>query len=130
MKKRNTQHKFLPHKGHTQVGMHGDAFSRKATKECSKKFAATFKGKFLTRGHVLRILFLFLGDFGELTLPDLAITPKVRTVHYPAWLSSEVCYLESPEIELGALAAAIHGPTNAKEILACIAGEQPRPGAL
>ena len=47
-----------------QVGMNGGAFSIKAPKECSKKFAATFKGKFLTRGNVLRIFFLFLEDFG------------------------------------------------------------------
>ena len=39
-------------------------FSIKAPKECSKKFAAIFKGKFLTRGHVLRIFVLFLEDFG------------------------------------------------------------------
>ena len=38
----------------SQVGMNGDAFSIKA-KGCSKKFAATFKGKSLTRGNVLRI---------------------------------------------------------------------------
>ena len=30
--------------------MNGDTFSIKAPKECSKKFAATFKGKFLTIG--------------------------------------------------------------------------------
>ena len=45
-----------------QVGMNGDTFSIKAPKECSKKFAATFKGKFLTRSNVLRIFFLFLAD--------------------------------------------------------------------
>ena len=44
--------------------MNGDTFSIKAPKECSKKFAATFKGKFLTRGNFLRIFFLFLEDFG------------------------------------------------------------------
>ena len=44
--------------------MNGDTFSIKAPKECSKKFAATFKGKLLTRGNVLRIFFLFLEDFG------------------------------------------------------------------
>ena len=44
--------------------MNGDTFSIKAPKECSMKFAATFKGKLLTRGNVLRILFLFLEDFG------------------------------------------------------------------
>ena len=39
--------------------------SLKAPKECSKKFAATFKGKFLTRGNVLRIFLLFfLEDLG------------------------------------------------------------------
>ena len=47
----------------SQVGMHGDPFPIKAPKECSKKFAATFKGKFPTRGNVLRIFFLFLEDF-------------------------------------------------------------------
>ena len=47
-----------------QVGMNGDTFSIKAPKECSKKFAATFKGKFLTRRNVLRIFFLFLEDVG------------------------------------------------------------------
>ena len=45
-------------------GMNGDAFSINAPEECSKKFAATFKGNFLTRGNVLRIFFLFLEDFG------------------------------------------------------------------
>ena len=44
--------------------MNGDTFSIKAPKECSKKFATTFKGKFLTRGNVLRIFLLFLEDFG------------------------------------------------------------------
>ena len=48
----------------TQIGMNGDTFSIKAPKECSKKFAATLEGKTLTRGNVLRILFLFLDDFG------------------------------------------------------------------
>ena len=47
-----------------QVGMNGDTFSIKAPKECSKTFVATFKGKFLTTGNVLRIFLLFLGDFG------------------------------------------------------------------
>ena len=47
-----------------QVGMNGDTFSIKAPKECSKKFAATFKGKIPTRGNVLRIFLLFLEDFG------------------------------------------------------------------
>ena len=37
--------------------MNGDTFSIKAPKDCSKKFAATLKGKCLTRGNVLRILF-------------------------------------------------------------------------
>ena len=46
-----------------RVGMNGDTFSIKAPKECSKKFAATFQGKFLTRVNVLRIFFLFLEDF-------------------------------------------------------------------
>ena len=46
-----------------RVGMNGDAFSIKAPKECSKKFAATFQGKFLTRGNVLKIVFLFFADF-------------------------------------------------------------------
>ena len=44
--------------------MNGDTFSIKAPKECSKKSAATSKGKFLTRGNVLRIFFFFLEDFG------------------------------------------------------------------
>ena len=35
----------------------------KGTKKCSKKFAATFKGKFLTRGDVLRIFFCVLRRF-------------------------------------------------------------------
>ena len=47
-----------------QVGMNGDTFSIKAPKECSKKFAAPFKGKVLTRGDVLRIFFFFLEDLG------------------------------------------------------------------
>ena len=47
-----------------QVGMNGDTFSIKAPKECSKKFAATFTGIFLTRRNVLRIFFLFLEDLG------------------------------------------------------------------
>ena len=34
--------------------MNGDTFSIKAPKECSEKFAATFKEKFLPRGNVLR----------------------------------------------------------------------------
>ena len=37
------------------VGMNGNTLSMNAPKECSKKFVATFQGKFLTRGHVLRI---------------------------------------------------------------------------
>ena len=53
------------HKSFYQVDMNGDAFSIKAPKECSKKFAATFEGNFHTRGKVLRIFFLFLEDFGE-----------------------------------------------------------------
>ena len=44
--------------------MNGDTFSIKAPKECSEKFAASFKGEFLTRGNVLRIFFLFLEGFG------------------------------------------------------------------
>ena len=44
--------------------MNGDTVSIKAPKEYSKKFAATFKGKFLTSGNALRIFFLFLEDFG------------------------------------------------------------------
>ena len=48
----------------SQEGMNGDTFSIKAPKECSKKFAAIFKGKFLTRGNLLRIFFLFLKEFG------------------------------------------------------------------
>ena len=48
----------------SQVGMNGDTFSIEAPKECSKKFAVTFQGTFLTRGDVLRIFFLFSEDFG------------------------------------------------------------------
>ena len=51
----------------TQVSqslMNGDTFSTKALKQCSKKFAATLKGKSLSRGNILRIFFLFLEDFG------------------------------------------------------------------
>ena len=44
--------------------MNGDTFSIEAPKECPKKLAATFQGKILTRGNVLRIFFLFLEDFG------------------------------------------------------------------
>ena len=44
--------------------MNGDTFSIKAPKECSKKFGATLRRKFLTRGNVLRIFFLFLEDLG------------------------------------------------------------------
>ena len=52
--------------GRSQVGMNGDTLSIKAPKECSKKFVATFKGKFLPRGNVLRIcLFLLEEDFGQ-----------------------------------------------------------------
>ena len=40
--------------------MNGDTFSIKAPKECSKKFAATVKRKFLARGNVLRIFAMFL----------------------------------------------------------------------
>ena len=43
--------------------MNGDTFTIKAPQECSKKFGATFKGKFFTRGNVLRIFSLFLDDF-------------------------------------------------------------------
>ena len=45
--------------------MNGDTSSKKAPKESSKKLAATFKGKLLTRGNVIRILF-FLEDLGRL----------------------------------------------------------------
>ena len=38
-----------------QVGMIGNTFSIKVPKACSKKFAATFQGTFLTRGNVLRL---------------------------------------------------------------------------
>ena len=40
-----------------RVGMNGDTISIKAPKECSKKFAATFQRKFLTRGNVFGIFF-------------------------------------------------------------------------
>ena len=36
----------------------------KGIKECSKKFAVTFKGKLVARRNVLRIFLLFLEDFG------------------------------------------------------------------
>ena len=42
--------------------MNGDGFSIKAPQECCKKVAATLRGKFLTRGNVLRIFFLFLEE--------------------------------------------------------------------
>ena len=48
---------------YAQVCMNGDTSSIKAPNECSKKFAATVKGKSLTRENVLRIVFLFLEDF-------------------------------------------------------------------
>ena len=38
-----------------QMGMNGDTCSSKAPKECSKKFVATFKWKFFTRGNVFSI---------------------------------------------------------------------------
>ena len=41
----------------SQVRMHGDTFSIQAPKECSKKFAATLRRKFLTRGNVLEYSF-------------------------------------------------------------------------
>ena len=47
----------------SKVGMNGDTFSIKTPKECSKKFAATCKGKFLTRRNVLRIFFFILRRF-------------------------------------------------------------------
>ena len=43
--------------------MNGDTFSIEALQECSKKFAATLRGEFLTRGNVLRIFLLFLEAF-------------------------------------------------------------------
>ena len=48
---------------HPRVVLGQPNFSIKAPKECSKKFAANFTGKFLTRGNVLRLFFLFLEDF-------------------------------------------------------------------
>ena len=57
-----SQHRYS--RTENQVGMNGDTFSIKAPKECSKKFAATLKGKFLTRENVLRLSVLFLEDFG------------------------------------------------------------------
>ena len=50
--------------GFKKALLNGDTFSIKAPEECSKKFAATFNGKFLTRGNILRIFFLFLEDLG------------------------------------------------------------------
>ena len=52
--------------------MNGDSFSIKAPKECSKKFAATFKGHFLTRGNVLRIFFLFFEDLGGASIEKVS----------------------------------------------------------
>ena len=44
-----------------QVGMNGDTFCIKAPKkECSKKFAATFKGKFLTKKNGSQNILLFV----------------------------------------------------------------------
>ena len=61
-----------------QAGMNGDVFSIKAPKECSKKFVATLRGKFLTRGNVLRIFFLFLEDFGAPLFRDGETTIKIK----------------------------------------------------
>ena len=44
--------------------MNGDTLSIKAPKECSKKFKRHFCGKFLTRGDVLKIFFLFVEEIG------------------------------------------------------------------
>ena len=44
--------------------MNGDTFSIKAPKECSKKFVAIFKGRFLTRGDVPRIFFVLSRFWG------------------------------------------------------------------
>ena len=46
-----------------QAGMNGDAFSIKAPEECSKKFVAALRGKFLTRGNILRLRFFVLKRF-------------------------------------------------------------------
>ena len=44
--------------------MNVHTFSLKAPTECSKKFVATFEGKYLTRGNALRLFFLFLEELG------------------------------------------------------------------
>ena len=67
--------------------MYGDAFSIKAPKEYSKKFVATFQEKFLSRGNVLRMFFLFLEDFGA------PLSKRCRHSGY-----SEICFAK-----LGAL---------------------------
>ena len=55
------------------IGINGDTFSIKAPTECSKKFAAGLRGKFRTRGHVLRLFFLFLVSEKQ-TCTDLRAT--------------------------------------------------------
>ena len=64
--------------------MNGDTFSIKAPKECSKKFAATFQEKFLTRGNVLIMFFLFLEDVGLPLLKRrrLSSYSEIRIAHH------------------------------------------------
>ena len=47
-----------------QPDMNGDTFSVKAPKNVLRSFAATPRGKLLTRGELLRICSLFLEDLG------------------------------------------------------------------
>ena len=50
-----------------------DTFHIKAPKEYSKKFAATLRGKFLTRGNVVRILFIYvLRRFGGTSIEKVS----------------------------------------------------------
>ena len=70
--------------------MNGDTFSIKAPKECSKKFAATFKGKFLTRGNVLRTFSLFLEDFGA---------PLQKRCRHSSGSDDGLCSLSIPSTE-------------------------------
>ena len=80
---------FVREKNITKVGMTGDAFSIKAPKESSKKSAATLEGKSLTRGNVLRILFLFLEDFGGASIEKVS----------PLNLLRILCLILRPELD-------------------------------
>ena len=68
--------------------MNDDAFSIKGTKECSKKFAAALRRKFLTRGNLLRIFFLFLEDLGRLCRQGVATQVNLKLL--PALLQKLV----------------------------------------